>query len=200
MKGLGKCFHQCGTSKGHVGFHTLYESVIGPRRDRQISLLEIGVDRGYSLEAWLQWMPKARVCGIDTFEKYPSDGIKVLSHPRVSWLQRDSTQPVLPEIGMFDYIIDDGCHWFDAQAATFTNYWPLVYSGGSYFIEDVWPWDLMSDDDKQHQCILNRPGAFSTEQFARLLDTISVGDVHRHDFRGIEGLKNSDHYILEIRK
>ena len=197
---LQAIFNRSGTAKGRVGFHTAFEKTMGPRRHEQIRILEIGIHYGYSLQAWLDWCPKAEVTGMDTFERLQPESVPVLQNPRVNWHRRNSTDRVPARFGTFDFIIDDGCHWHAAQRTTFSRYWPQLKAGGSYFIEDVWPFDLLTDEDKQHPWLLEYPGCWSDEQYDALLETISVGDVHHHDFRGIEGLINSDHYILEIRK
>ena len=204
---LREIFDRNRTAKGRVGFDKLYEEVIGPRRMETLDLLEIGIDRGYSLESWLEWLPHALVTGVDTFERFPRDTINALEHARARCFQRSSAGPPPKGIGTFDFIIDDGCHWHAAQTMTFSRYWPLLREGGSYFIEDVWPFDVMSEKDKQHPWILSHPGAWTDAAFAELWATVAraaciepSANIYRHDFRGIEGLDNSDHYIIEVRK
>ena len=200
MSLLNRIFYANRTSKGRVGFHTLYEEVIGPRREDPISLLEIGILDGRSIMAWLAYCPNAHITGIDTFERHRPEEVPALLDVRVRHYHRNSADRVPEDMGMFDFIIDDGCHWHCAQRMTFSRYWPTLRPGGTYFIEDVWPFDMMSDEDKQHPWLLEYPGAWTDDAYEGLLEQVSVGEVHHHDFRGIEGLDNSDHYVLEIKK
>lgn len=179
----------------------MYEEVIGPRRKDPIRLLEVGIFLGRSIEAWLDWLPNATITALDTFERRPPEEVPVLKDPRVRWFRKNSTGKAPQDIrtdGGFDFIVDDGCHWHCAQQITFFRYWPMLKPGGSYFIEDVWPFDMMSDEDKQHPWIRKHPGAWTDGAFRSLLDEVEkAGAVRRHDFRRGE---NSDRYVLEIRK
>ena len=198
MSELKDIFDRCETGKGRDGFHTLYEAVIGPRRNEPLQLLEIGIDRGHSIRAWLEWCPHAHITGIDTFERRESEDVPVLLDRRVSWVRCSSVDPPPDGIGPFDFIIDDGCHWHAAQRATFENYWPMLKPGGVYFIEDVFAFDVMTEKERLHPWIQKHPGAWSSEQYAELLEAISVGEVRHHDFRHTGG--KGDHYVLEVRR
>jgi hypothetical protein len=134
---MRKCFdrHNCDKGKRH-GYERVYEPVFSPVRDQPITLLEIGVFRGASLQAWLDYFPHATVIGVDTFQRVRPGRIEALRHPRVKWFQCDSTQDY-PTIEPVDFIIDDGCHDPEAQRATLANFLPLLKAGGRYFIEDA---------------------------------------------------------------
>ena len=164
----------------------MYEPAIrGP-----IRLLEVGVLRGASIAAWLEWLPEAQITALDTFERVAPESVPVLNDPRVSWVRGDSTQPLeLP--GLFDVIIDDGCHEHDAQRATFENLIRFLKPGGVYFIEDVWPFDVMSRKEKEHPWLT---AGYSDEAFARLLAALAPFDVRRHDLR-----PGPDSYLIEVR-
>ena len=165
----------------------MYESAFGG----PIRLLEVGVLRGASIAAWLEWLPEAQITAIDTFERAAPESVPVLNDPRVSWVRGDSTQPLeLP--GLFDVIIDDGCHEHDAQRATFENLIRFLKPGGVYFIEDVWPFDVMSRIEKEHTWLGSRK--YSDEAFARLLAALAPFDVRRHDLR-----PGPDSYLIEVR-
>ncbi len=194
---LNKIFRRLKVAKGDREYSPLYGTVIGPRRLEPLHLFEVGIFKGKSLTAWVEWMPNATITGMDTFERIPPEALEILNHERVRWFRQSSTGLPPDAIGPFDFIIDDGCHWHCAQRMTFRRYWPLLKPGGSYFIEDVWPFDLMSAEDKRHPWILDHPGAWTDEQYLGLLREIHVGNVRHHDFRGDE---NTDRYVLEVRK
>ena len=81
------------------------------------NILEIGVFKGDSIKAWLEFFPNATIYGIDIFKRVRPQDIKVLNDDRVKWLKSDSTNIAVrdqikkewPRI-RFDIIIDDGSH------------------------------------------------------------------------------------------
>jgi hypothetical protein len=136
---LLECFdkHQCDKGSGKHRYDKVYEPILEPLRRQPLTLLEIGVLRGQSLSAWLEYFPSARVIGVDTFGRVPAEAVPVLSDPRVTWFACDSTKTA-PKVTA-DIIIDDGYHTPEAQLETFNNYWPLLNGDGIYFIEDADP-------------------------------------------------------------
>jgi len=158
--------HGCDRGSKRHKYDRLYETISPPSR-----MLEVGIFNGCGLASWLEWFPKAEIVGLDTFQRVAPEKIKVLQDPRVTWFKGDSRDIDIP--GPFDLIIDDGDHRAGAQWQTFENLFPLLSSGGLYFIEDVWP---------------DRPG------YQKLLDNLERFRVEHHDLRGYP-----DSYILEIR-
>jgi hypothetical protein len=197
MTDLKTIFDRAGTGKGKDGFASVYSKVIGPRREEPLNLLEIGIDQGHSHQAWLEWLPNATITGIDTFERFAPEDIEVLKDPRMRHYRRNSTWGPPKDMGKLDFIIDDGCHWHAAQTATFLRYWPLLKKGGSYFIEDVWPFAHMRPEWKKHPFLLGFPGAWSNDLYDLLITTIRVGRVTEWDLRGGE---NNDNFVLQIDK
>jgi predicted O-methyltransferase YrrM len=104
-----------------------------------ITLLEVGVGMGCSLAAWADYFPNAQIIGVDTFARVSRWRLPIMGHPRVKAYKHDSTKETPPEVvaGSVDIIIDDGDHEPASQLATFERYFPLLKSGGLYFIEDV---------------------------------------------------------------
>jgi len=202
---LKRIFARCGTPKGRAGFAEVYAAQIGPRRLEPLRILELGIYRGASIEAWLQYCPAASITGIDTFRRVAPESVKVLEHPRVSWYRLDSTLQTIFDArlghgaGPFDFIIDDACHWHDAQRKSFSNYFPQLAAGGVYYIEDVWPFDAMMTAEKRHPWIEKHPGAWTDETWAALLAEVSQHTVTRHDFRQTAESPGGDRYMLEIR-
>lgn len=135
---LLECFDRHGCDKGSSRhrYDKFYEPIFEPIRQAPIRLLEIGIFRGASIAAWLDYFPNAEIIGVDTFERVPPVQILALSHPRVSYWACDS-RFVAPRIEPVDFIIDDGSHDPAAQSATSYLYRPLLKHGGRYFIEDI---------------------------------------------------------------
>lgn len=134
---LRECFDKHGCDKGsRHGYERFYEPIFEPIRNEPIRLLEIGIFRGSSIAAWLDYFPRASVIGVDTFGRVPPSEIPILRDQRVSFWACDSTA-LAPQIDKVDFVIDDGSHDPEAQLATLQRYRPLVKPGGRYFIEDI---------------------------------------------------------------
>lgn len=201
---LVECFDMYNCDKGSRKhrYDRVYEPALANLWDAPFRMLEVGVFKGASLQAWVEYFPNASFVGIDIFERVDIPNIPILNHPRVSWVQCDSTEPVSGEFKNlagrgFDVIIDDGLHTFDAQRQTFENLIPFLKEGGVYFIEDVWPFHLMTAHQKQHRWMLTHPNDFSDAQYDQLIKAISPYNVKFHDLRN--GF-DPDTFIIEVRK
>jgi hypothetical protein len=156
--------NEFGSDKGTVGparewrahnYTDLYEAYLWRLRDEPIRLLEIGLgvtgaawradiargrnmDGGASLKMWYAFLRKAEIIGVDI------NPATHLDNDRISTFvvdQGDGGQlrTFARSIGQdgFDVIVDDGSHRPDHQQLTFSVLFPLLRSGGFYFIEDL---------------------------------------------------------------
>ena len=57
---------ECDKGKKH-GYEAVYEPDFEPLRNKSIKILDVGVFKGASVQAWLDYFPKATVYGIDIF-------------------------------------------------------------------------------------------------------------------------------------
>lgn len=201
---LADYFDQYRCDKGNIKhqYNRVYEPALEPLRAAPFRMLEVGVFKGASLQAWVDYFPNATFVGVDIFERVDIPKIPILNHPRVSWVQCSSTEepPVelLQIVGDgFDVIIDDGLHTHDAQRLTFENLIPFLKQSGKYFIEDVWPFDLMNEHEKQHHWIRKHPNDFSDTQYANLLNSLAPYNTKFHDLRKGFG---PDTFIIEVTK
>lgn len=116
-----------------------YDSFFQPLGDKQIVLLEIGVDKGGSLLLWRDYFQKGKIVGIDINDIVIDDAtgrITVFQGAQqdVKFLQTvaENTAP-----DGFDIIIDDASH---IGELTNTTFWYLFENhlkpGGLYIIED----------------------------------------------------------------
>lgn len=127
-----------------------YERHFGPFRNLPISLLEIGVQNGGSLEVWSDYFGQAEVfvgCDID-----PACGQLRYDDPRIRVVVGDAGTPetrerILACVDSFDVIIDDGSHLSHDIIAAFLSYYPRLRPGGVYVVEDT------------HALYRNNPGA-----------------------------------------
>lgn len=113
----------------------IYEKIFSSRREN-ISLLEIGVSKGYSLMLWKVFFINSKIIGLDInlsslifepngFEVYETDATDI---SKLNHILKDQT---------FDFIIDDGSHLLQHQVASFDVLFPRLKPGGVYFIEDI---------------------------------------------------------------
>lgn len=124
-----------GTDKSSMTHHYLdrYESMLGHLRDKEITILELGVAAGSSLKTWAEFFPKAKVHGIDVNPdcKEYVPNVHIGSQTDAVFLDN-----LISDIGIPDVIIDDGSHVGDDMVFTFRHLFPKMKSGGIYCIED----------------------------------------------------------------
>lgn len=102
-------------------------------------MLEIGVDRGGSLQMWREYLPDATIVGLDISPKAARhDDPERDMHVRIGD-QADAgfLASVLDEFGSFDTVLDDGGHTAKQMIASFQYLFPRLDPGGVYIVEDV---------------------------------------------------------------
>jgi len=115
-----------------------YDKLLYPYQDKDISILEIGIQEGQSLTMWQKYFtPQSNIVGIDIQLKcyiHERENIKVFIG--------DATDPQIIEKFFynqkFDIIIDDGSHRIDHQLKSFELlYDSHLNENGIYIIEDI---------------------------------------------------------------
>lgn len=145
MRTLNEIATELGTDKASFGHNYVekYERQLSEYKDKPFKLLEIGVDKGYSIKMWKEYFPKAEIHAIDIVDKteYAEDRVNILigSQNDVKFLEDTNKQ-----FGPFDVIIDDGSHINEDMTISFVTLFPLLKPGGLYIVEDLhacyWPW------------------------------------------------------------
>lgn len=122
-----------GTDKSTVTHCYLdnYERYFVSWRDKEFTLLEIGVGNGSSIKMWREYFPNAKVYGIDINPDCAGEGIFIGNQNDKEFLEK-----VLAVTGTIDILVDDGSHEGWRTIDTFRYLFPLVNSGGLYFVED----------------------------------------------------------------
>ena len=119
-------------------FLPLYDRALAPYAGRAVTLVEIGLAEGGSLELWRAFLgPEARLVGADIEERcreYAAPGTEVLIG--------DQGDPgflaeLAQHVGAADIVIDDGSHVCSHQIATFEALFPRLNDGGLYVCEDL---------------------------------------------------------------
>lgn len=120
-----------------------YEFFLKDLRDKQFSMLEIGIggyefpDRGgESLRMWREYFPDARIFALDLYEK--AFVVKDVSIYQASQDDQVVAKSLYDDAkGPFAFIVDDASHINPLTLKTFEIYWPILAPGGIYAIEDV---------------------------------------------------------------
>ncbi|HEY1740847.1 MAG TPA: SAM-dependent methyltransferase, partial [Acidimicrobiia bacterium] len=107
-----------GSDKGATAhrYVDLYERHFGGVRRHVMSVLEIGIYRGASLQMWRDYFPNAEVYGLDINDAE-------VRGKRIHTLRGDQSDEALlariRELGPFDLIVDDGSHFGSDVHTTF---------------------------------------------------------------------------------
>jgi|TARA_B110000977_G_C11078372_1_gene491986 hypothetical protein len=205
---LGDLFDKygCDKHKKH-NYDKVYEPYMQPLKDDGLKVLEVGIFRGESMEAFHEYFPNADLYGIDIFTRTHPRDLEILQQERCHWIKGDSMSPVVgPQLrekfGLikFDIIIDDGMHNPKANMLTMHNLLPFLADGGSYFIEDVFPMEKMTTKELEHPWLLRHPDQYNhmdNNMFLNALDKTGL-TIERYDLRKTTG--QPDSYIIRIEK
>lgn len=124
----------------------VYERILAPWRERPVTLVEIGVQNGGSLEIWSKYFVNGVTfvgCDID-----PRCASLVYEDARVSVVvaginTEAASQAILARAPSWDIFIDDGSHTSADIIHAFCNYFRFLKPGGIYIVEDLhcsyWP-------------------------------------------------------------
>jgi len=116
----------------------LYDRYFSPWRGKAVRFLEIGVNKGSSLQMWRRYFGDAAVIfGIDinpSCAQYDGQAgqVRIGSQTDVAFL--DS---VVEEMGGIDIVLDDGSHQMAHVRATLAALFPKLANEGLYMIEDL---------------------------------------------------------------
>ena len=126
----------------------IYEKYIFSKKNKLINLLEIGVGGlkdgnysnihtgGNSLKIWRDYFKKGKIVGLDIFEKKLNLGerVKIFQGSQSS---ADTLDQIIKKYKKFDFIIDDGSHFYKDIIFSFKYLFESLKDGGYYFIEDT---------------------------------------------------------------
>lgn len=125
-------------------YFDIYDRHFARFRGSAVSVVEIGVGQGGSLQMWKEYFgPAARIVGVDT-----NPNCKQLEEERIrifTGSQEDAAflNALADEIGRIDILIDDGGHTMTQQTTTFRTLFPRIDAHGVYLCEDMhtsyWP-------------------------------------------------------------
>ena len=119
-----------------------YEALLAPRRDEPLRLLELGVQAGSSIRMWLDYLPDAKVAGVD-IKPVPNQLKQAPGRLRYRHFQGEQADPkVLGAAldwlgGEADVVVDDCSHKHADHVASHGILWPRLAAGGWYACEDL---------------------------------------------------------------
>lgn len=106
-----------------------------------MTIIEIGIRRGDSLNLLSNWFVNSKIIGIDNGqEMLDIDKTFVNNIPNVDIIYGDAfSQNVLNkfEDNSIDYIIDDGPHTLESQLYSVNNWYKKLNKGAKLIIEDI---------------------------------------------------------------
>jgi len=123
-------------SSMYHNYTKLYDLYFKQIQNEKLCILEIGIDKGYSLKTWKEYFSNSKIVGIDIIN------LKHLEEERIHILQGDQgdvkfLKEVNDTYGPFDIIIDDGSHHNNDMKDSFDFLFPLLKEGGIYIVEDL---------------------------------------------------------------
>ena len=142
---LNELFNKYQSDKGtKIGpkhsYAEFYEKYLEPVKNEPLLILEIGVCGGKSLKTWYEYLPNSTIIGLDIDDKSEYDNDRVYNF-RLDQSDPDQLDNFYNECikndYKFDIILDDGSHHMSDQQITLGYLFPLLKSGGVYFIEDL---------------------------------------------------------------
>jgi hypothetical protein len=162
------------THRGHFvnkwsHYYDIYDRHFARFRDRSITLLEIGIAGGGSLDLWRRYFgPGARLIGLDInpdCKRFESENTRIVIGD-----QGDPKflETLAAETGPIDILIDDGSHIYEHQLASFRTLFPHIRDDGIYACED-----LCYAYDPAHSGGVRKPGTY-VEFLKTLIDEINA--------------------------
>ena len=119
-------------------YFPIYERHLAPFRGRAVTMLEIGVLHGGSLQMWRHHLGRrSQIVGFDVEPR-----VAQLAEPGIDVLVGDQSDPdfldaLVARYGELDIVLDDGSHLPEHQIASITHLWPHLAEGGVYIVEDL---------------------------------------------------------------
>lgn len=171
-------------------YFNVYERYFHKFIEKEITLVEVGVQGGGSLQMWRKYFgDKAKIIGIDIDKAVlrHADHYDANTELRIGdqsseefW---DSFLKTIPNIDVF---IDDGSHKMKDQIVTFENVFPSLSLGGIYICEDTHTsyWNECDGAIYSYNTFV--------EYSKRLVEVINYQHVRRHELVNNKLLKICD--------
>jgi len=139
---------------GHSYIPHLYDELFFPYKDKENTILEIGIREGDSLRMWEKYFPNSLIYGVDNcqdlvFKNGRRKNYDSLKTSRVTPIIDDAyDEEFVKTLPMFDIIIDDGPHTLESQIKTVELYLDKLNPNGVLVIEDIQSMDNVNEINK----------------------------------------------------
>ena len=158
-----------------------YNELFTPLKNKKLNILEIGVQKGYSVSMWRDWFINSNIFAIDA-DKPSIESVSNLARVNGIYANGYCKETLdMFEEDYFDFIVEDGPHSLISQIYTAKHWTKKLKKGGKLIIEDI----QNPDNDCDH--ILNE-----------LAD--SNMSVKLFDLRNNKSRYRYDDFIIEITK
>ena len=135
MKELLEIGKQYPSTKNWTGFLEIYSNYFKDYRDKEINLLEIGVDKGDSLKIWRKYFTKAKICGIDIANiNLQIEGVEII---KADQTDKKALRLICEKYNGFDIIVDDGGHRSKQIIISLNFLFDYLKENGLYIVEDL---------------------------------------------------------------
>jgi len=118
-------------------YFEIYERYFNKYRNKEVSIMEVGVSQGRSLQMWKDYFgPKAKIYGIDInpeCKKLEEDQIEIFIGSQSDRIFLNNLKKQIPKL---DILLDDGGHTMDQQIINFQEMFDHIKDNGIYFCED----------------------------------------------------------------
>jgi len=118
-------------------YFEVYDAHFSRFRNKDVTILEIGVSQGGSLQMWKHYFgSKAKIYGIDINPEckgFEEENIKIFIG---SQSDRNFLKDVVASIPSIDILIDDGGHFMKQQIISFQELFNHIKEDGVYLCED----------------------------------------------------------------
>jgi hypothetical protein len=134
----------------HQYIYSFYSDEFTPKKNDELTIVEIGVNKGDSMILFRDWFINSKIFGIDNKnEMSPSYVECVDSITGVNIIYKDAYDGEtcnLFEDESIDYLIDDGPHSLESQLQCVKQWFSKIKNGGKLIIEDIQNFDKDKDE------------------------------------------------------
>jgi hypothetical protein len=126
----------------HDYFNLIYNELFRKIKLEVKNFIEIGVDKGGSLELWRDYFDNAIITGADFYLHFAESNFQEKNNQRIKLIKlnqsnEDDLYSFSKLYDQVDVILDDGSHKMKDQQITFAKLFKMLKSGGIYIIEDL---------------------------------------------------------------
>jgi hypothetical protein len=129
---LSEGYGDMGTAHCYIDF---YNHIFKKHETDNVSLLEIGSGRGYSMMTWADYFTNSDIIGVDVVDVCDFNDPPFVNHI-CDAVDKHQLDECLGDM-MFDYIIDDASHVPEEQFITFKYLFDRIKPNGYYIIQSV---------------------------------------------------------------